>query len=136
MMDRREFFKRLCALTGTLILPVGCSQDGSTSLAPVSSSPVTFSQLAFENSIDTVFSVTHDVLGVVDLDLTGVANEMIIPEAEQFSITLSGPELPVLEENTYAVYNDSFGSIDLYIQPGQAANGRQHYVAVFSLLHA
>ena len=136
MMDRREFFKRLCALTGTLIIPVGCSQDSTTSLAPAEGSPVAFSQLAFENSIDTVFSVTHDVFGVVDLNLTGVADEMIIPEAEQFSVTLSGPELPVLEENSYAVYNDDFGNIDLYIQPGQSSNGQQHYVAVFSLLHA
>jgi hypothetical protein len=50
-------------------------------------------------------------------------------------ITLSGPESPVLKEHSYAVYNDNPGDIDLYIQPGDASNGQQHYVAVFSLLN-
>jgi hypothetical protein len=135
MMDRREFVKHLCALTGTLILPVGCSQENSTALNLPGESAA-FSKTSFENAIDTVFSVTHDVHGVVDLRLNLVADEMPIAEAEQFSISLSGPDLPVLEEGSYAVYNDNFGDIALYIQPGQNNGGLQHYVAMFSLLHA
>ena len=143
-MDRREFFKKLCALSGTLIIPAGiipagCSQDGGTTevslpVSPTSSTTV-FSKQAYENSIDTVFSVTHEIYGVVDLQLNLVADEIYITEAEQFSILLSGPESPVLQEHSYAVYNDNLGNIDLYIQPGDASNGQQHYVAVFSLLN-
>ena len=135
MMDRREFFKRLCALTGTLILPVGCSQDNTTAL-DTSGQSFSFNKVSFESSIDSVFSVTHDLHGIVDLRLNRVNDELPIAEADQFSISLSGPEVPVLEENSYAVYNDNFGEIDLYIQPGKTSDGQQHYVAMFSLLHA
>jgi len=138
-MDRREFFKKLCALSGTLVIPVGmipagCSQDGGSTQADTGAS-LAFSKQVFENNIDTVFSVTHETYGVVDLTLNLVADEMYIPEAEQFSISLSGPESPVLQEDSYAIYNDNLGNIDLYIQPGDASNGLQHYVAVFSLLN-
>ena len=136
MMDRREFFKRACALTGTLILPAGCSQDGAGLLNAPSNAPLAFSQLSFEDSIDTVFSVTHETFGIVDLNLTGVTNELFIPEADQFSALLAGPEQPVLEEDTYAVYNDNFGDISLYIQPGATGGGQQHYVVAFSLLNS
>ena len=135
MMDRREFVKRICALSGTLILPVGCSQD-STTAVNLPGETFEFNKLSFENSIDTVFSVTHDEHGIVDLRLDLVVDEMPIPEAEQFSVTLSGPDVPLLEEGSYAVYNDHFGNIDLYLQPGEASDGQQHYVAMFSLLRA
>lgn len=145
-MDRREFFKRLCALSGTmmipagLMLPAGCSQEGGIADAGLTGTPSTSSTIlskqVFEDTIDTVFSVTHDLYGVVDLQLKLVKDEVFIPEAEQFMISLSGPVSPVLAEGTYAVYNDNLGNIDLYIQPGESTNGLQHYVAVFSLLNA
>ena len=143
-MDRREFFKKLCALSGTLIIPAvfipaGCNQNSGNTATDVSlpsDSSTAFSKLAFDNAIDTVFSVTHETYGVVDLQLSLVTDEMFIPEAEQFSISLSGPELPVLKEDSYIVYNDNLGEFNLYIQPGNASNGQQHYVAVFSLLNA
>ena len=143
-MDRREFFKKFCALSGSLVIPLGmipagCSQDGTATDVNLPISPTTstaiFSKQAFDDSIDTVFSVTHAVYGVIDLQLNLVADETFIPEAEQFSISLSGPETPVLQEDRYEVYNDNLGNIDLYIQPGDASNGQQHYVAVFSLLN-
>ena len=143
-MDRREFFKKLCALSGTLIIPAGfipagCSQDGGTAdvslpVAPTNTATA-YSKQSFENTIDTVFSVTDETYGVIDLLLNLVADEMYIAEAEQFSISLSGPELPVLKEDSYTVYNDNLGYIDLYIQPGDASNGQQFYIAVFSLLN-
>jgi hypothetical protein len=139
MMDRREFFLKLCALSGSLVLPVGCNQDGGTASVGLpdgsTSTAVAFSKQSFLNTIDTVFSVTHDVYGVVDLQLNLVTDEIYTPEAEQFSISLSGPELPVLEEASYAVYNDDLGNIDLYIQPGESGNGQLKYIAVFSLLN-
>lgn len=148
-MDRRVFFKKLCALSGALVIPVslipaGCSQDGGTGTdtasLPDTDSPViastAFSKQVFEDNIDTVFSVTHESYGVVDLQLNLVSAEKYIPEAEQFSISLSGPESLFLSEGSYAVYNDNLGNIDLYIQPGSNSNGLQHYVAVFSLLNA
>jgi len=139
MMDRREFFLKLCALSGSLALPLGCSQDSGTAAIGLpdgsTSTAVAFSKQSFLNTIDTVFSVTHDFYGVVDLQLNLVSDEIYTPEAEQFSISLSGPEVPVLEEASYAVYNDDLGNIDLYIQPGESSNGQQKYIAVFSLLH-
>ena len=143
-MDRREFFKKFCALSGTMIIPAGilttgCSQDNAAAEINLpenpATSPTAFSKLAFANNIDTIFSVTHDVYGVIDLQLNQVADEILIPEAEQFSISLSGPVTPVLIEDSYEVYNDNLGDLSLYLQPGGVSNGLQHYVAVFSLLN-
>jgi hypothetical protein len=149
-MDRRVFFQKLCALYGAIVIPAGilsagCTQGGGTGSTDISlpdtntttptSSTITHSKQAFQETIDTVFSVTYESTGVVDLQLNFVADETFIPEADQFSISLSGPEFPVLEEDSYAVYNDNLGDFDLYIQPGSARNGQQHYVAVFSLLN-
>jgi len=140
-MDRREFFKRLCALSGTMVVPVslipaGCSSshDSDNEATQTGTSPA-ISRKTFEETIDTVFSVTHETYGVVDLQLNIVADEIFIPEADQFSISLSGPESPVLEEGSYEIYNDNLGNIDLYLQPGGTGNGLQHYNAVFSLLN-
>lgn len=136
MMDRREFFKKLCVLSGSLIIPLGCSQDRSTAQDSGSSTPLAFSKQNFIDIIDTVFSVSHDMYGVIDLQLNLVADEIFIQEAEQFSISLAGPTSPVLTEGTYDVYNDFMSNINLYLQPGEVSNGQQHYVAVFSLLNA
>ena len=136
MMDRREFFKKLCVLSGSLVIPTGCSQDRSTAQESESSTTLAFSKQNFIDIIDTVFSVSHDMYGVIDLQLNLVTDEMFIQEAEQFSISLSGPASPVLKEGTYDVYNDFMSNINLYLQPGEVSNGQQHYVAVFSLLNA
>ena len=70
------------------------------------------------------------------MELTSIDDGLYTPEAEQFSVTLRGPELPVLEEDVYQVYNDTFGYIELYIQPGTSSPGEQLYVAIFSILQA
>lgn len=141
MMDRREFFLKLCALSGSLVLPAGCSQSGGDSASiglpvePLGNSPVAFSKQSFLDTIDTVFSVSHNVYGVIDLQLNVVVDEIYTPESEQFTISLNGPDLPVLDEGTYQVYNDDLGNFDLFIQPGESSTGQQSYVAVFSLLN-
>ena len=144
-IDRRAFFKKLCALSASLAIPAGCSQSGDSvsvdsaatpdTVTPVSSSPA-LSRQAFEDTIDTVFSVTHQTYGIVDLQLKIVDSEVFIPEADQFVISLIGPDNPALQEDSYAVYNDNLGDFELYIQPGEASNGQQFYVAVFSLLNS
>ena len=68
------------------------------------------------------------------MELTAIDDDYLISESEQFSIILRGPELPLLEEDVYQVYNDSFGYIELYLQPGTSAPGEQNYRAVFSIL--
>lgn len=141
-MHRREFFKKLCALSASMAFPVACSQSGDSAstegthpdtVIPINGNPA-LSRQAFEDTIDTVFSVTHQNFGIVDLQLKIVADEFFIPEADQFSISLTGPDSPVLPEDIYSVYNDNLGDFNLYIQPGDANNGQQFYVAVFSLL--
>ena len=140
MMDRREFFLKLCALSGSLVLPAGCSQSGGDAASiglpagPVSNTPLAFSKQSFLATIDTVFSVTHNVYGVIDLQLGLVVDEHYTPEAEQFTIALNGPDMPVLDEGVYQVYNDDLGNFDLFIQPGDPTAGQQTYVASFSLL--
>jgi hypothetical protein len=138
MMDRREFVKALCALPGVMLIPLGCSEENDTAALNLSTSPSdsssAFSKKAFIDSIDSVFSVTHQDYGVVDLRLDTVNDELPINQAEQFSIYLSGPQVPLLEEGNHPVYNDNFGDISLHLQPGEASGGRQHYIAVFSLL--
>ena len=144
VIDRRAFFKKLCALSASLAIPAGCSQSGDSvsvdsattdTVTPLSSSPA-LSRQAFENTIDTVFSVTHQTYGIVDLQLKIVDSEVFIPEADQFVISLIGPDNPTLQEDSYAVYNDNLGDFELYIQPGEASDGQQFYVAVFSLLNS
>jgi hypothetical protein len=82
----------------------------------------------------TTFSVTHDTYGVIDMELTAVDDEYYTPETEQFSVTLKGPDSPLFAEDTYLVYNDSLGYLQLFLQPGESATGEQSYRAVFSLL--
>lgn len=143
-MDRRSFFRKLAVLSAAAVIPVGCSSggDGSAPAIDVSdistdtSSSSELSRLAFANNINTTLSVTHDTIGVVDLQLANVNDEMVIPEADQFALSLTGPSSPVLEEKTYQVYNQNIGYFDLYIQPADAGNGQQNYMAIFSLLNS
>jgi hypothetical protein len=147
-MDRRGFFRKLCLLSAAVVIPAGCNSGGDSasvtdtvdtidSVDTISAPGQTeLSRAAFASNIDTVFSVSHDLFGVVDLTLQNVNDEKAIPEADQFFISMVGPELPVLEEKTYQVYNDNIGEFELYIQPGTAADGTQSYFAVFSLLNA
>jgi len=143
-MDRRDFFRKLCAISATAIFPVACSSGGGDSSPAVQvdstdntvTDTVSFSKLAFVNNIDTVFSVTHDTYGVIDLQLTNVEDATIIEQAEQFIIALNGPESPVLTDSTHQIYNQNLGNFELYLQTGSSEQGRQNYIAVFSLLHA
>lgn len=135
MMDRREFFHACAVLLGSSVLPIGCSQSGSDSAAtsPVPAS-VGYSKLQFDSMPNTVFSVSHDTYGVIDMSLTQVDNEIFSPDTEQFSICLTGPDTPLFDEGKYDVYNDTLGNIELFIQPGDSNPGEQSYRAIFSLL--
>lgn len=144
-MDRRGFFRKLCVLSASLVIPAACSQDSSTSLSELPSenidssatgSETKLSRVAFANNLNTTMSVTHDSIGVVDLQLSHVNDEMVIPEADQFALTLVGPTAPLLEEKTYEVYNENIGYFELYIQPVSASGGQQNYIAIFSLLNS
>lgn len=143
-MDRRDFFRKLCAISATVIFPAACSSGGGENSPSVQvdttddtvTDTASFSKLAFVNNIDTVFSVTHDTYGVIDLQLTNVEDATVIEEAEQFIISLNGPEIPVIAEGNHQIYNENLGYFELYLQTGPAEQGQQNYIAVFSLLHA
>ena len=80
------------------------------------------------------FSVAHETFGAIDMQLTSIDEEMYDPVIDQFSIVLTGPELPQLDEGVYQVYNSTFGYIDLYLQPSASSPGEQKYRSMFSLL--
>ena len=135
MMNRRDFVQACTVILGSSVLPVGCGDSGGDD--PMQNDVSTLPDLSKSKWIDipsTAFSVTHETYGVVDMTLTDIEDELLIPEAEQFSITLTGPELPVLDEDNYQVYNESLGYVVLYLQPGASPAGVQNYRAVFSLL--
>lgn len=142
-MDRRGFFRKMAMLSAAVVIPAGCNSGGSSSTdistdttdAPVNTD-TELSRAAFTNNLNSVISVSDDSIGVVDLELSLVDQAPSIPEADQFILSLTGPTSPVLEEKTYAAYNENIGDFELFIQQGSADSGQQTYMAVFSILHS
>lgn len=140
MMDRREFFTRAAIVLGSVALPIGCGssggdESGSDEVVDDGFTLPDLSRNRFDDNMSTVFSVTHDSLGVIDMMLTEVDDEIFSPDTDQFSISLTGPDAPLLDEGTYQIYNASMGYFELYLQPGSNGGGTQNYRAIFSLLH-
>ena len=137
MMDRRKFVQACTVLLGSSVLTTGCgggSGGGDPAVVTVDNSgQLDLSKSRWMNLPSTTFFVTHGT-GVVDVELTAIDDDILIPESEQFSVTLRGPESPVLEEDLYEVYNNSIGYFELYLQPATSAPGEQNYRAVFSIL--
>ena len=134
MMDRRMFFKACAAALGASLLP-GCNESGSgLTVENLTTGGPSFSKAAFEETPSRIFSVTHDVYGVIDMELTQVDDAIFSPEVEQFSILLTGPASPAFDEGSYAVHNDELGNIELYLQPSEAGTSGKSYRAAFSLL--
>ena len=139
MMDRRKFVLACAVLLGSSLLVAGCGggSGGGGDPADVSvdnSSLPDLSKNRWVNLPTTNFFVTHSTYGAIDMELTAIDDDLLISESEQFSIILRGPELPLLEEDLYQVYNDTFGYIELYLQPATSTPGEQNYRAVFSIL--
>ena len=138
-MERRKFIQTCAVVVGSTVLPMGCgSSDGGSDEAPGSSdsSPRNLARGRWTSLDDNNFSVAHDTYGAIDMQLTSVDEEMYDPVTDQFSIVLTGPELPLLDEGVYPVYNSAFGYIDLFLQPGESSPGVQTYRSMFSLLQA
>ncbi len=139
-MDRRKFFEFSAALIGSTVLPVGCGGGSESGIdielgtAATDLDVIEFSKNKFVETPATIYSVSHDTYGAIDLILSEVDDEYISPEAEQFSVVLTGPELPFLKEDNYQIYNDSLGYFELYLQPGESPVGEQRYRAIFSIL--
>jgi hypothetical protein len=138
MMDRRKFVQACTVLLGSSVLAAGCGgSGGGGDPADVSIDNVSLPDLSKSRWVNlpaTNFFVTHSTYGAIDMELTAIDDDILIPEAEQFSVTLRGPELPLLEEDVYQVYNDTFGYFELFLQPATSAPGEQNYRAVFSIL--
>ena len=137
MMERREFIQACAAILGSSVLAVGCGSSGDSG-GDTQTSGDDFSRPNLARSrwdgVSTTFSVAHRDYGVIDMTLVEIDDSAYTPEAEQFSIVLSGPDSAVFDEGRYKVYNDSLGDFELYLQPGESAAGEQKYRAVFSLL--
>jgi hypothetical protein len=80
--------------------------------------------------------VTHSSFGAIDMTMTAIDDEIFDPVTDQFSVVLTGPELPLFEEGVYQVYNSLFGYFELYLQPGESPAGSQNYRTLFSILRA
>lgn len=135
-MERRDFIQACMVLLGSSVIPVGCGQGGGDPATFDDFSLPDLSQGRWVDNPETTFSVSHPDFGVIDMELTAIDDEYYSLEAEQFSIVLTGPELPLLDEGKYQVYNASLGYIDLYLQVGDASTGTQNYRAIFSILQA
>lgn len=138
MMERREFLRACAVMLGSSVFPIACSQSGNEATTSTDSSPssLSYSKQQFLELPATVFSVTHESYGVIDMQLVEVEDEAISPGTEQFSVCLDGPDNPVFEEGSYAMYNDSLGDIELFLQPAEGSASGQKYRAIFSLLDA
>lgn len=139
-MDRRKFVRFSAALIGSSTLLAACGGGGESGIDMDSSATANdlrfneFSKSKFAENPSPVYSVSHDSYGAIDFTLSEVADEYISPEAEQFSVVLTGPELPLFKEGNYQIYNNSLGYFELYLQPGESATGEQRYRAIFSIL--
>lgn len=135
MMNRREFVQACTVLAGASVLPMGCGQSGGEQLSggDIYSRP-DLNKSRWVDIADTTFSVANDTYGVIDMTLTAIDEGTFDPVTDQFSIVLTGPELPLLEEDVYQVYNSTLGNIQLYLQPAESPSGAQNYRTHFSLL--
>ena len=136
-MDRREIILAATVLLGCGVLVVGCSDGGESDPADVSVDQFSLPDLSkhrWVNITTTDFSVAHSTYGAIDMEMTAVDDDFFTAESEQFSVTFRGPESPLLEEGVYQVYNETFGYIELYLQPATSSPGNQSYRAVFSIL--
>jgi hypothetical protein len=142
-MERRNFIQTCAVVVGSTVLPMGCGSGGSSdggsdggsdevSISDDFSLP-NLERNRWTSLDDNNFSVAHEN-GATDMQLTSIDDEMYDPATDQFSVVLTGPELPQLEEGVYQVYNSSFDYIDLYMQPGESPAGEQRYRSVFSVL--
>ena len=141
MMERRDFIQACTVLLGSTVLPMGCGQgvgeSGEGASAEVENYTMPdLSRNRWVDIPDTLFSVAHDTYGAIDMTVTAIDDEIYDPVTDQFSIVLTGPELPLLKEDVYQVYNSVFGYIELYLQPGDSPAGVQNYRTHFSLLQA
>jgi len=136
MMKRRDFIQACTVLLGSTVLPMGCGQGGGDSSEIDNYTMPDLSRNRWLDIPDTLFSVSHDTYGAIDMTVTAIDDEIYDPVTDQFSIVLTGPELPLLKEDVYQVYNSTFGYIELYLQPGDGSAGAQNYRTVFSLLQA
>jgi len=144
MMERRDFVRACTVLVGSTVLPIGCGggggSDSEESFNEVTSidefSLPDLSRSRWVALDDNNFSVTHEDFGAIDMVLTSIDDEMYDPVTDQFSVVLTGPELPLFDEGVYQVYNSSLGYIDLYLQPGESPAGEQRYRTLFSILQA
>jgi len=139
MMERRDFIQACGALLGSSLLLAGCgSSDGGADEVTLGGDDFSLPDLnrgKWARLSDLNFSVAHDTYGAIDTTLTAVDDGTYDAQADQFSIVLTGPELPRLEDGVYQVYNSSLGYIDLYLQAGESPAGEQRYRSHFSLLH-
>jgi hypothetical protein len=137
-MERRSFIQTCAVVVGSTVLPMGCGSDGGSDEASSSSdfSLPNLERGRWTSLDDNNFSVAHETFGAIDMQLTSVDDEMFDPVTDQFSIVLTGPELPLLDEGVYQVYNSTFGYIDLFLQPGASSPGEQKYRSMFSMLQA
>ena len=148
MMERREFIQACAVLLGSSITIAGCgrlpieaetfragsggsSESGGTTDVSAESG---LNKQRWMELPSTTFSVAHETFGAIDMQLTNIEDEFLLSSSEQFSVTLTGPEMPLFAEDRYQVYNASLGYIELYLQPGESAPGEQNYRAIFNLL--
>jgi hypothetical protein len=136
MMERRKFIQACTVLLGSTVLTMGCGQGGSDSSQADNYTMPDLSRNRWVDIPDTLFSVAHDTYGAIDMTVTAIDDGIYDPVTDQFSIVLTGPELPLLKEDVYQVYNSTFGYIELYLQPGESPAGVQNYRTHFSLLQS
>ena len=140
MIERRDFIQACVVIVGSTALPMGCGggSDSGGGANEVTGTDIyslpDLNRGRWEGLDDNNFSVTHKKYGAIDMQLTSIDNEFFDPVTDQFSVVLAGPELPLLEEGVYQVYNSSLGYIDLYLQPGDSPAGEQRYRIPLSIL--
>jgi len=141
-MERRNFIQTCAVVVGSTVLPMGCGSGGSSegdsdevSISNDFSLP-NLERNRWTSLDDNNFSVAHETFGAIDMQMNSVDDDIYDPVTDQFSVVLTGPELPQFDEGVYQVYNSSFGYFELLLQPGESPAGEQRYRAVFSILRA
>jgi hypothetical protein len=97
--------------------------------------PADLTEEEFSKHVNTTFRAGPDA-DAVDLELVVVKGYSARPGdqegMERFSIFFTGPEKPLLTQNTYSLTHDAMGAFDIFLVPVKPDGKGSRYEAVFN----
>ena len=89
---------------------------------------------AFVQQLNTSFTLEHESLGTISLELVSVSDLRETPRQRIFSILFRGPLETPLQQGTFALKHAALGNTSLFLVPVARETDGIHYEAVFNQL--